>query len=236
MRDEYLIRQWDLHDIDKIRNTRITVVGAGAIGSFTVLSLAKLGFENITVYDDDVIEKENMNCQFYPLDSVGSKKVDALKKLVLDFTGVSINAIDQRVTSENCIMTDIIISCVDSMKARKIIFNAQASTFLLDARMAAEYCCMYRVDLLDRASRDNYEKSLHSDDDAVQERCTAKATMYTVLLISGQLSKAVLDIMNENKNAYINFDWDVKSNSIVGFKYNQLKVQQKSYTGSGRFA
>jgi tRNA A37 threonylcarbamoyladenosine dehydratase len=74
--NKYLTRQSDLIP-EAILSTPITVVGAGAIGSFTVLTLAKMGFNNITVFDDDEIDFVNINNQFYRISDIGKKKVDA---------------------------------------------------------------------------------------------------------------------------------------------------------------
>ena len=52
---EYLVRQLDILPPEQTI-TPITIIGAGAIGSFVALSLAKMGFDDITVYDFDKIE------------------------------------------------------------------------------------------------------------------------------------------------------------------------------------
>ena len=42
-------RQLDVLDVPRLASIPITVIGAGAIGSFTVLALAKSGAERIVV-------------------------------------------------------------------------------------------------------------------------------------------------------------------------------------------
>ena len=51
-------RQLDLCPPDKL-TFPITVIGAGAIGSATVVTLAKMGWSNITVYDEDDLADHN---------------------------------------------------------------------------------------------------------------------------------------------------------------------------------
>ena len=41
-------------------NTPVTIIGAGATGSWLALMLAKLGIQDITVYDFDVVEEHNV--------------------------------------------------------------------------------------------------------------------------------------------------------------------------------
>ena len=57
--------------------------------------------------------------------------------------------------------------------------------------MGAEFC------VIDCYSGDNWEfaftRAWFSDDKAVQDTCTAKATIYTTLLIGGFLSKIIKD-------------------------------------------
>ena len=75
-------RQLDVLDVPRLARTPITVIGAGAVGSFTVLALAKCGAEKITVWDDDSIESHNLPNQWYRLADLGRPKVQALKALI----------------------------------------------------------------------------------------------------------------------------------------------------------
>jgi tRNA A37 threonylcarbamoyladenosine dehydratase len=73
-------RQLDVVDVPRLSQIAITVIGAGAVGSCTVLALAKSGAERIVVYDDDVIEAPNLPNQWYRLADVGRPKVIALQR------------------------------------------------------------------------------------------------------------------------------------------------------------
>ena len=79
-----------------------------------------------------------------------------------------------------------------------------------------EYIQLYCVNNHDNKATDNYKQSLYSDDDAEHERCTAKATMYTVNLIAGLIGKAMKDIINEDKYTKLVL-WDVKNNCYEGY-------------------
>ena len=52
----------------------VTVVGAGGIGSPSIMGLARLGIPYIAVYDDDVVEPHNVTAQNYEIDQVGAKQ------------------------------------------------------------------------------------------------------------------------------------------------------------------
>lgn len=216
MLPQMLMRQLDVLPIEML-SERINVIGAGAIGSFVTLSLAKMGFSNITVYDDDVIETENMNCQFYPLPEIGNSKVEALRKVVEIFTGTKIEWVNKKYTGGA--LPGTVISAVDKMSVRKLIWSESLlhpeTTLIIDPRMSAEDAALYCYSPLLENDRLCYEKTLYSDEEAVVERCTAKATMYTVLLLSGLVCKAVKDkVMNKKPTKLVL--WNVGENKVMG--------------------
>lgn len=88
-REAALTRQLDFIPMSSL-GAQVNIVGAGAIGSWVALSLAKMGFVDITVWDDDEVSIENMNCQFYPMNMIGRPKVEALAEMVELFTGTKI--------------------------------------------------------------------------------------------------------------------------------------------------
>lgn len=217
----YLTRQADIIPAEK-QGLSIVVVGAGAIGSFTALALAKMGYGNITVYDFDTIDEENMNCQFYRTADIGKKKVVALKELVYDFTGFDIRTFDTKVDNQSVLSADIIISAVDSMEIRHLIGTKAVCNYLIDPRMGAEYATL-DVIKFDRQGQAKYLDSLYTDKEAGHERCTAKSTMYTVNLIAGQVCKAVKDITVEAP--YIKtMDWAIAQNAMVAFSSEGNKL------------
>lgn len=214
--EEYFTRHRDLLSGEALKK-RIVVVGAGAIGSFVVLSLAKMGFQNITVYDFDTVEPENIGAQFYPVSAIGKYKTEALSDLVYSFTGTIIQSVPCKIDKKDEINCDIFISAVDSMEVRRMLFEDVAlAKWFIDPRMGAEYANMAVVNAQDRDSRADYVRTLYSDAEAVQERCTAKTTIYTVLLIAGQVAKAVKDIATGNQHID-NLEWSIAKNALLAF-------------------
>lgn len=226
MNEMHLTRQLDLLPMGKL-NVPITVIGAGAIGSFTVLALAKMGFFNITVYDFDSVSEENMNCQWYRLTDIGRPKVEALKEIIKDFTGTEINAINNRFDKQP--VDGIVISAVDSMAVRKHIWHEVKDNldvlWLIDPRMAAEYALTYVVSPNETSDIETYEKTLYSDANSVQEPCTAKSTMYTATMIAGHVAKQVKDVVTNSDYARVT-QWDIKLNHQItwGKKKGEINV------------
>jgi len=217
IQNEHLTRQAEIIP-NEVLDKKITVIGAGAIGGWTVLSLAKMGFHNITVYDPDIISIENMNCQFYPHKAIGKGKAVTLYKLVKSFADVRIEPISELYKSGDPLGSGIVISAVDSMEVRKEIWNMhlgnEPTNYIIDPRMGAETALMYVMDPNSSKDVQSYEKTLYSDEDAVQERCTAKATIYTANLLSGLVCKAVKDIAVGNPYTRVS-QWDISKNSAL---------------------
>jgi tRNA A37 threonylcarbamoyladenosine dehydratase len=71
--------------LDKIRQSRILVIGIGGVGSWVAESLARSGIGALTMVDLDDICVTNINRQVLAVSStVGQFKVDVMKKRILD--------------------------------------------------------------------------------------------------------------------------------------------------------
>lgn len=215
--NEHLTRQLDIIPIASL-GLPITIVGAGAIGSFACLQLVKMGFTNITVWDYDTVSIENMSCQFYRFKDIGKPKVEALRDLILDFTGITIKTMNGKyVPSPD--QRGVLIMAADCMRTRKEVFEeCRMQMFMvkhvIDTRMGSEFGLMYVMQPHDQRDAESYAKTLYSDADAVQERCTAKATIYTANLLSGMVCKAVKDIATDGKYPRIT-QWSIKNNQLL---------------------
>ena len=114
-------RQLDICSPEKL-TFPITVIGAGAIGSATVLTLTKMGCSNVTVYDEDVLSEHNIPNQMALVQYVGSPKVDALAHLVESLSEVKIRPLSSNYRGQR--LEGVVISAVDSMSARKMIWSS----------------------------------------------------------------------------------------------------------------
>ncbi len=217
--NQHLTRQMDLIPMS-VLDTPINIIGAGAIGSFTALALAKMGFHNITAIDFDHIDVENMNCQFFRFKDIGKPKVMALQELIEDFTQVKITAVNDMWTGT--ILDGIVICAVDSMEARKQVFEIHGrkafnTKAIIDPRMGAETAMMLTYNPLSPSELEAYKGSLYSDEDALQERCTAKSTMYTACMLSGLVAKTVKNIVCKEESSR-NLIWDINKDDMVALK------------------
>ena len=116
-------RQLDIFDPDKHASS-VAIIGAGAIGSSTVLALAKMGIGPLTVYDGDTVEPRNQPGQIYGLDDVGKPKVTALARIILNLADIGIITHHRDWQPGELPAAPVLVSAVDSMKVRREIFDA----------------------------------------------------------------------------------------------------------------
>ena len=140
-------RQMSLLNMDSISQATVSLIGAGSIGSFTALTIAKMGIQQLEVYDDDGITDHNIPNQFYRLADVGQFKVDALEWLLFYLCGTRITTELAQYTNQK--LQEIVIVATDSMRSRKAIWDQfrkqeQCHT-LIEARMGAELGIVYTI-------------------------------------------------------------------------------------------
>jgi hypothetical protein len=212
-----LTRQLDIIPLESLA-TPITVIGAGAVGSWVAKALARMGHKALTVMDFDTVDDVNLNSQGYKLSDIGKPKVEALALTILEETGIRIEAINAKY--ESGYFPGIVIAAVDSMAVRKAIWESHAGKSLvtqaiIDPRMGAENALLFVVNPLDPKDIENYPKGLYSDEDALREKCTAKATIYTAYLLSGLVVKAVKDLTTNAEKKLRRVEWDIAANDVL---------------------
>ena len=191
-------------------NWAIGIIGTGAIGSFTVMALAKMGFKNIVTWDNDKIEDHNIANQMFPVEDVGIHKALATRKMVKQFSGEDIITLSTVATGAKVIKfmrsafaekSVLIILCVDSLDTRKALAEAlveEYGIFVIDARMGAKTYRVLGFDTKSVSSYQNYMKSLVPDSEAVQEPCGQKSIIYTVLGVAAEVCSFVHKAVSVN--------------------------------------
>ena len=199
--DDKYIRQQELVNQEKLANLHIAIVGCGAVGSFTALSLCKMGVGQLTLIDGDKVSVENLPNQFYRDGDLGKKKVDACSDLIRQFDGQISMITLARPFIKQKLEADIVISAVDSMDVRKRIWASVSSNrsarLLIDPRMAARVIQVYSVFPGEPSSCKKYEQTLVDDSETLDERCTAKSIIYSVLPLAGLICRQVAALAND---------------------------------------
>ena len=64
---ERLNNMLDEELVNKIKNSKILIVGIGGVGGFALEALIRSGVEDITIVDNDIVEESNLNRQIIAL-------------------------------------------------------------------------------------------------------------------------------------------------------------------------
>jgi hypothetical protein len=187
------LRQLDLVSPETL-DIPVHLVGCGGIGSFTALVLSKMGVRHLSLYDPDGIEEHNLPNQLFRVSDVGRPKVDALREILAEFAGLTVEI--QPVQVERQRMAGVVISGVDTMQARKTIWQQciryrTAIVRYIDARMGAEVARIYAVKPTDPGDIRFYEKTLYHDEEAEALPCTAAAIVYSGFAIASLIGNLV---------------------------------------------
>lgn len=87
----------------RLAGSKVMIFGVGGVGSFTVEALARAGVGHLVLVDFDMVDVTNINRQLPALlSTVGSFKVDVLKKRIADINEkAQVTVYREKVTPEN---------------------------------------------------------------------------------------------------------------------------------------
>ena len=109
---------------EDIRNTKAAVIGTGALGQMTAHELVRLGFEQIVLMDDDLMEYSNFNRQLYAVHStLGEYKANILAENLKDIKpDLRVDVHLKRLDDSGCLKylegCEILIDCVDHIPTK----------------------------------------------------------------------------------------------------------------------
>ncbi|MED1092462.1 HesA/MoeB/ThiF family protein [Bacillus paramycoides] len=112
---------------EKLKNSRVTVVGAGGVGGITLIQLARMGVGSLHVIDQDIFETSNINRQMLSsISKLGQQKAAVALEVLQDINpSLQIEITKEFVTEDNALglltNTDVIIDATDNLVARVII-------------------------------------------------------------------------------------------------------------------
>ena len=178
-------RQEDLVPRSRLLDTRVTVIGVGAIGRQTALQLAAIGVPRLQLVDFDIVDLSNVTTQGYLAADVGQPKVNA--------TAAAICQLDPAIAVETVLdryrarmeIGQAVFSCVDSIEARSIIWRSAGARcrFWADGRMLGEVLRV--LAMADDVGRDHYPTTLFRQSEAQSARCAARSTIYAASIAAG---------------------------------------------------
>lgn len=218
MEDNFHSRQLGLIDPVKLQ-FNIGIIGAGSIGGWTALGLLKLGCKDLTVYDFDIVEEQNVGPQLYsPLD-IGKDKIDALKKNLFTITGellkTSKSKIDEKTKWNH--PHNLYISALDTIKSREDLFNTIQGQkgYFIDGRMEANEVQVFVVNLENKEDVERYKKTLFKEDSVEPITCSMRSVVYNCLFVSSLITDVVAHLGNGDPIPF-NLEADLKNFELYG--------------------
>lgn len=198
----------------------ITIIGAGSVGSFTALSLTKMGCSNVSVYDYDVVEKQNVGCQFYGEGDVGKPKVEELNNYIWHHCGVEMTTTQDKWKTNEHDESKIIICAVDTMEDRREIWEKLKEdynvVYYIDARMGGELMRIHTVDMTDPESIKQYARTLDAKPAPIA--CSERSIVYNVFFIAGFITNQVKRIVRKQPLSN-SITFDIASDNLLYGSY-----------------
>ncbi|XMB85964.1 HesA/MoeB/ThiF family protein [Mycoplasmatota bacterium WC44] len=114
-------------EIKSLHKAKICVIGCGGLGGFVIEGLIRLGFENLTVVDNDVFDKSNLNRQLFATEStLQNSKARTAGERVVDINSRSkVNPItlrfDRKYGKKIIQNHDIVIDAVDNVETKLLL-------------------------------------------------------------------------------------------------------------------
>ena len=120
---------WGQQNHSRLARLKIGIVGLGSVGSFVAEQLSRMGFENLTLIDFDIIKFHNLDRTLSAKkEDIGRLKVSVIKGLIeqshtakqlhLDCIPHSIAEKEGYLAALDC---DVLFSCVDRPRPRRIL-------------------------------------------------------------------------------------------------------------------
>lgn len=190
-------RQYNIFNPEE-QTLKLVVVGCGSTGSFILLTLAKLGFKNITAIDFDVVSTTNIPHQLYRISDISKPKVEAIKEIIKDFSGLEITAINKKVDEENKFvdmagidLNTLVIMCLDNIPTRELIYNEvkDMPIKILDTRVGEQGSSIHLINLESEKDKKKYEKLLKMP--MSEEVCGNKFIIYNLLYVASETCNIV---------------------------------------------
>ena len=201
MSTEFL-RQQSLINQAKLSQLRVAIIGAGSVGGFTALALAKMGVTSFTIYDNDVVDTHNISNQFFAKESLDTPKVVAIAQELRRYcpTAVDVEVFNEFYSGQSLDKHDVVIVATDNIEGRAAALEASVKStkclLFIDGRMGAETLRTFAFNPSVAVNRVKYYND-YIDGVANEELpCTARTIVYNVLMVASLLASYVKKFVN----------------------------------------
>jgi molybdopterin/thiamine biosynthesis adenylyltransferase len=109
----------------RLAATRLTLCGAGALGSHLADNLVRQGFGPLRVIDRDRVEEHNVSTQLYGEADVGAWKVETLRNRIFRAAAVELEAVAKELTARNARTllkgAGLVVETFDNSASRRLV-------------------------------------------------------------------------------------------------------------------
>ena len=111
----------------------IGIIGVGGIGSNVVVSLARSGVGKLIMADFDTIKADNLNRQYYFINQIGMKKIDAIKENLIHINPfIQYEFYNKKIDKKSINLfenVDILIEAIDDASQKAEILTSWQSKY-----------------------------------------------------------------------------------------------------------
>src|SRR5262249_13808156 len=109
----------------KLAGLRVTLCGAGALGSHLADNLVRQGIRELRVIDKDRVEEHNVSTQLYGEADIGAWKVEVLRNRLFRTAGVEMEPVNKELTAKNArsLLKDggLVVDTFDNSASRGLV-------------------------------------------------------------------------------------------------------------------
>ena len=185
--------------------SRVHIIGCGAIGSTVAENLVRFGITKITLYDFDTVEAHNIANQMLRHTDIGKLKIDALAEYLTEINpecAADLKLVKEGWTGQR--LSGYVFLCVDNIDLRREIATAcKENTFvkgMFDFRMRLTDAQHYAADWSDQKMVETFIKSMAFSHDEAKEATPVSACNITLSVVPTVREVVALGVSN-----FINF-------------------------------
>ena len=195
------VKQDNFINSDKVSKLKVKIFGLGSIGSIMAKQLALVGVKDITGYDFDIVEAENIGSQLFDQRHIGMKKTEAIQKILKENYDYDITVIDGKVDKKTIILPEentIYFCAFDSLEARQMVWDKVKDFPIIwgESRIGRSAQRYYFVDLRNPEKEwvEEYTKSLDPEGPRTELKCGEKGCYPSNAELVGKIIKQFINV------------------------------------------
>lgn len=215
------MRQDKILNPEKAAETFIVIGGMGTVGSWAAHCLARAGFKKFLLIDFDTVEQHNLPSQAFPIEALGQNKAWAMAaEMERIADNLEIEVRDFALEGGERFSPGILISAVDSMEMRKLLFEHSAKDnrdceLFMDFRMGGNIIKGYAFDPNDKRRQGQYAGTLYSQEEGAALPCGTQTFAPVGPLVGSFITQMVTQHVRDGDHPPYHVDMDFNRFSII---------------------